>query len=863
MIPATIIALRASANINNEEILEHLKELQKGGHTAGLKLDTIHEQVEGCLQKIDALRKNISDIRTREEAILAWLHFRQNSWRYEDAPLAYQKTFKWIFENPASDDSWDNFSAHLGKNTNTPYFVNGKAGSGKSTLMKFIVEHPKTKEALLKWTGQGHRLLVVKFFFWNQGTPLQKSLIGMLRALLYSALMSYTELIPAVFPELYRNWKDGKSLSEPSYVEVKNAFEALATKSAKFLKLCVFIDGIDELEGDHRDTSVFLRSLASRYPHVKLIVSSRPITACLNTFGGCPTLTLQDLTKHDMEVFIQGNFASHQAMVELAKHCPEQAREIYIELKDKAEGVFLWVRLVVRILLSGLEEGDDIQDLQNKLQSLPPDLRDLYQRMLFNMIPEHRVQAAEIFQLIYMWKGTTLDPLTTTTLFFAVQPPSEAFTRPNEPLNSETMNWYHNQSVARIRSRCCGLLEVHKQVSGLSARYRQSGYSSNPNGMAVFAIDYLHRTVAEFLLAPDVWNEICETTKVSKFDPAIHLASACLSMNKIGGDCLTSCSHIAGFCQKATHASSEDLSKYMEAIDQAVNGPGRGALERQTTLSEPSTNRWSAQVFQVFFSGDTPNHQNLLQSTSIAIFAARAGLFRYLSASKLLQGTDSHIHRVELVEYALGTWEDNKLGRYQEVISLPDRRDTLHFLLQHVARLEDRGLRDSLLGCAMACLEILDHDSEDYAVLLSILLTTARSPMALIRTWRNPAGDAPLMKVASSLQCNDDLANRNLGYRMEQLIKETESEDVIVGQLTQQKAQLTQQEAQLIQEMEPTYDIMQPTPQLKRKAESAYDLTQQRDQLVIEIEQLTKQRDQLIQQRDLFVREGDSDWIVL
>lgn len=65
----------------------------------------------------------------------------------------------------------------------------------------------------------------------------------------------------------------------------------------------------------------------------------------------------------------------------------------------KAEGVFLCVRLVVRLLVDGLEAGDTIMDLQAKLQSLPRDLKDLYREMLSRTLPEYQVQASEILQM--------------------------------------------------------------------------------------------------------------------------------------------------------------------------------------------------------------------------------------------------------------------------------------------------------------------------------------------------------------------------------------------------------------------------------------------------------------------------------
>lgn len=53
--------------------------------------------------------------------------------RYDETPEAHRKTFRWILEDLPKNDfvKWLQSGAGL-------YWINGKAGSGKSTLMRFI-----------------------------------------------------------------------------------------------------------------------------------------------------------------------------------------------------------------------------------------------------------------------------------------------------------------------------------------------------------------------------------------------------------------------------------------------------------------------------------------------------------------------------------------------------------------------------------------------------------------------------------------------------------------------------------------------------------------------------------------------------
>jgi hypothetical protein len=109
--------------------------------------------------------------------------------RQEQIPEAHRGTCRWIFQLPERRNGqvqvgqWSNFVDWLehGKGV---YWINGKAGSGKSTLMNYITNEPRTEEALTTW-ADSTELLTPSFFFWNAGTVLQKTYQGLLRSLLF------------------------------------------------------------------------------------------------------------------------------------------------------------------------------------------------------------------------------------------------------------------------------------------------------------------------------------------------------------------------------------------------------------------------------------------------------------------------------------------------------------------------------------------------------------------------------------------------------------------------------------------------------------------------------------------------------
>lgn len=798
---ATTLGLRKSGNSNHEEILAHLKELQNDGQKAEIlqttrlltdairkkaepKLDKVRQQVDECLRRIDHLRQELPHICTREKAILNWLNFRQMTWRYEEVPLAYQQTYRWIFQPPSSDLSWDDFAAHLSEDVDAPYFVNGKAGSGKSTLLKYIVEHPDTQKLASKWAGPNHSLLMLNFFFWHQGTPLQKALGGMLRAIIHSALNSYPELIPVVFPDQYQAWSGDDIEDEPTYTELKRAFDILIVNSTKFLKICLFVDGIDEFEGDHRAVSEWLCSLVKRHKHVKAIVSSRPLNACLNTFRDCPTLKLQDLTKHDMELFIKGNLDSHPDMSRLTKRFPQKARGLVTEIQDKAQGVFLWVRIAVRLLVDGLEAGDDFRDLQNKLRSLPPDLRDLYQRMFSKMIPEYRVQAAEIFQLIHTWKSASSDPFTTTALFFALKKPLDALRLVNEPVDLDTLKSFFDSTEARIRSRCCGLLEVHRKHD--SQLPGQISTDPNTGEGNLKSIEYLHRTVAEFLIEPEIWNELRALT-APYLNPTINLSSACLSLTKLGGHCQTTYDNMTALLRKQPQLSSDRIKEYLHAFDSVVTRYRSGDAKFGMALAT----HWSAAVYPLH--GSLYNNQGADSwqvSTTTFTLAARQGFAQYLKASY----GHYYVNRASAVFYALHTWLILPSHPIQTQISMQNRRETLVFLLEEERKLKENPQVSKIIDNARSVvqkdlarqLDLHDDGIENYALLVAIFVTTSRAPEEFILHYRDSGGISRkypetllyesehdgipgaqfFREIALILQRSDDADNKTLGQQM-------------------------------------------------------------------------------------------------
>lgn len=113
---AAISSMRATFDLNQTAIQDYYSSLQ----TVPLQIQQLQQEAA----KID-----------RSQRVLAGLPFKEMKDREEQIAEAYNNTFGWIF-----DDTTTSFKDWL-YSGNGIFWVSGKAGSGKPTLMKFLADH--------------------------------------------------------------------------------------------------------------------------------------------------------------------------------------------------------------------------------------------------------------------------------------------------------------------------------------------------------------------------------------------------------------------------------------------------------------------------------------------------------------------------------------------------------------------------------------------------------------------------------------------------------------------------------------------------------------------------------------------------
>ena len=454
------------------------------------------------------------------EVFLYRLHYPGMEDREGRIAQAHEKTFQWIFEDgDLRQTGWSNFREWLGSDSQL-YWITGKAGSGKSTLMKYIC-YPNNEASdrrmlqgagvvcgshclgyLQEWAGDS-RVITAVFFFWNSGVELQMSQQGLLLSLLYQVLRQAPSLIATVSP---RRWEAlclfNDDPREWSNQELHDILRTTAREVSKTMNLCLFVDGLDEFEGEPNDLVRLFQDLVQNR-NVKVCVASRPWIVFEDAFKHKPSMMLQDLTYRDIKTYVTSTFRDDPNFAQLQKREAQYADKLIENVVSKASGVFLWVHLVVASLLAGMGFGDRVSDLQKRLDLLPPDLELLYDRILQSLDPFYLEHAAQLFKLV----EESRDPPSLILLSFADEENLDSCVNMSvQPSSQDELSLRADTMRRRLNSRCKGFLEV-----GLKTVVADMDDTEE-------TVQYLHRTVKDYVESKEAQSTLGKAIK-SDFDP--------------------------------------------------------------------------------------------------------------------------------------------------------------------------------------------------------------------------------------------------------------------------------------------------------------------------------------------------------
>ncbi|PVH99007.1 hypothetical protein DM02DRAFT_23062 [Periconia macrospinosa] len=522
-----------------------------------------------------------------QQTFLASLDYEMRLSRDQSIKKAHAETFQWIFRETVEGDNEK--PIHLLRwleEDNGVFWITGKPGSGKSTLMRYLWNEEQTHTALRKWAENGQSgIATACFYFWNSGTVMQRSLEGMLRSLLIQVLDQCPELAPKIFPG---RWKllqsmqamsikglSGQTLSPATaswnVEELLQAFRVISAEASISSRFCFFIDGLDEYDGTDKEMVDIIASFGvSKF--IKFCLSSRPHVHFNKAYGqdSLRSLSISTLTTGDIWRYVHDNLTKNQAFQDLSAEYPDRCEKLVNDIVGEANGVFLWVYLVVVRLLEGIEVNNDrMGDLEKKLQRTPKELKQLFRMIIDSVESDYHEPQAHMFRAAC----AATEPLNLTTYYFMDFEDEEHISKlPLEPMKDHEITDKQNAMATRISVRCKGLLEViHSSDLRIHTFQKRK-------------VELIHRTFRDFLVEGDM-QDLMKRRSAPGFDPyrAICLGlfaefkSCEMGMEKEVTNqqfkCLLQLVHYAGLweneqCSSAHNILDEVLKMLLEASRQ-------------------------------------------------------------------------------------------------------------------------------------------------------------------------------------------------------------------------------------------------------------------------------------------------------
>jgi len=386
------------------------------------------------------------------------------------------------------------------------FWINGKPGSGKSTLMKFAMRDARTLKLLRKASHPDTAFsqteldwMILGFFFHDRGSHVQKSIDGMLQGVLHQLLSQIPELLPFVYT-IYKDLVKSQRNSKPEWTfdTLCAAWKAITQQRTVHLHACMFLDALDEHEGDNNRLSNFIYELLSSangaIVRIKICVASRNWNIFGEHFGNCPQFAIHEHTTLDIQAYTSERL--HDAMASFG----EEGRHAFMlkverlasQVTTKARGVFIWVRIVLDELVKGVRDGTPISLLEEKVTQMPEELSDLYRHTLERIEPEYAEESYIMLQIALC----CLSPLPLQTFTKCV-----SFSR-WQKVHEATKE----EMIRQIVSRSGGLLETISTSRSTEIIPKEDESEDGASDIAVLGFDiddsvvqFIHQTVKDFV----------------------------------------------------------------------------------------------------------------------------------------------------------------------------------------------------------------------------------------------------------------------------------------------------------------------------------------------------------------------------
>ncbi|KAF5966104.1 ankyrin repeats (3 copies) domain-containing protein [Fusarium bulbicola] len=299
---------------------------------------------------------------------LKTLNFPEMNIRWHEISPAVNGTCTWIFSNPEYK-KWAQGDAHR------LFWIEGGPGCGKSTLFKYLRDHHST----MMNDSSGLGVIVLSFFFHDQGVELQRSRLGLFRTLLYQLVSRMPDLKASFLEDLREEsrqsrkraeknpqkscndvehgngnrssdhntapgengkgtsgWKPGEQKENLNwdFTELKQFLSAFLHKASRMRSIWIFVDAIDKCCNQTAESLV---------GGVRVCFSSRDHTHFERTYGYSVNPKIEN--RNDIAAYAQTKLSDSEVPFFTKDPC------IADFIAEEASGMFVWAQMITERIL--------------------------------------------------------------------------------------------------------------------------------------------------------------------------------------------------------------------------------------------------------------------------------------------------------------------------------------------------------------------------------------------------------------------------------------------------------------------------------------------------------------------------------
>ena len=498
-----------------------------------------------CLQDDESARqhreKEYNDCKRRLLQALTFPEINERRNMIEGRVDDFANTYKWILDDTRTEHA-------RSENTESPpkqtfvnwlkdgtqlFWISGKPGSGKSTLMDYIyhnIQPEKPGSELLRvWAGSYPIVILTFWFFRPASTPLLRTFSGFWRSLCFQILDSDPNLAKitrddkdAMAPSALRSCllPDGSNAESWTDNELKDWFWYMIGHSNR--RYCLLIDGLDEIENSRELLLNTVLGISERSDKFKVCCACRPENPFRSELEQHPNLRVQDFNGDDIKEDCRGRLRG------------THAEKFADQIADRAEGVFLWAHLVSENLARAAKHGEIEEDLELRLKECPNEMSELFRYMLLRQ----DAKRAEPYLRLVDFASSIGRQTTLLELLVATLPPARRpkWSKWSGKFEVSFLSYLDERLVGlgpRIESTCTSLVQCLAPVRH-NSDYDTPALRSDPNfprldDAVVTPVVFIHRSVHDFLVEDEGGADHYQSFKLTDDEAAklLMTAAAC------------------------------------------------------------------------------------------------------------------------------------------------------------------------------------------------------------------------------------------------------------------------------------------------------------------------------------------------